>query len=119
MGVSLAGRSDGGGGVTRGGDLRLLLPLHSREIYCDQAHYGTMSGSGEAYGITGGQAVAGTGNIGLGEYVEDGSGGGPGGGGGGYGREGDGDRLIMWEDNTANVILGTDNNAPLDYAPGS
>ena len=43
-------------------------------------------------------------------------GGGTDGGGGGERQEGDGyGRLIMWEYTIANVILGTEPNAPLDY----
>ena len=38
----------------------------------------------------------------------------------GYGRNGDGDgQMIRWEYTVANVILGTEPNAPLAYAPGS
>ena len=36
----------------------------------------------------------------------------------GYGRNGDGDgQMIRWEYTVANVILGTEPNAPLAYAP--
>ena len=78
-----------------------------------------MSGGGEASGVTGGQAVVGTGRLGLGRDVDGGSGGGTGGGRGGDGRDGDGDRdgLNRWEDTVANVILGMEPNSPLAYAP--
>ena len=36
----------------------------------------------------------------------------------GYGRGGDGYRLSRWEDNVANLTLGTEPNALLAYAPG-
>ena len=43
--------------------------------------------------------------------------GGTGGGCGGDGQDGNIDiRLIRWEDTVANIILGTEPNAPLDYA---
>ena len=32
--------------------------------------------------------------------------------------DGDGDIISRWEDNVANITLGTYNNAPLAYAPG-
>ena len=39
--------------------------------------------------------------------------------GGGSGRNGDGDgRIIRWEYTVANVILGTEPDVPLAYAPG-
>ena len=41
-----------------------------------------------------------------------------GGEGGGRDRDRDRDRLSWWEDNVANVTLGTETNATLDYAPG-
>ena len=36
----------------------------------------------------------------------------------GDGRDGDRDVLSLWEDNVANVTLGTDPNSPFAYAPG-
>ena len=33
-------------------------------------------------------------------------------------KDGDGDRLNLWEDNVANATLGTEPNAPLAYALG-
>ena len=47
-------------------------------------------------GSTGGQAVVGSGWLGLGGNTNGGSGGGTDGGGGGDGRGGDGDRLKCW-----------------------
>ena len=32
--------------------------------------------------------------------------------------DGDGDIISWWEDNVANITLGTETNAPIDYAPG-
>ena len=40
------------------------------------------------------------------------------GGGRGDIRDGDGDGINRWEDTVAKLSLGTENNAPLDYAPG-
>ena len=77
-----------------------------------------MSGGGKASGVMGGKSVVGTERLGLGGDTHGGSGGGKVGGGGGYGRDGDGYvRLIMWEDTLENIILGTEHNDPLAYAP--
>ena len=54
---------------------------------------------------------------GVGGDADSGLGGGTNGGGGGDGQERDRDGLNMWEDNVANVILGTEINAPLAYDP--
>ena len=124
MGISPAGGSDGGGGVTGGGYLRLPPPEHSHKVHCSQAHYGPVSGVGEASGVTGGQSVAGTGRIGLGMDADGGLGGGTDKGGRGDGRDGDGDGygygdgLTRWEDTVANGILGTEPNDTLAYDPG-
>ena len=59
MGLSPAGGRDGEGGIEGGGDLRLPSPEHSRTVYCDQAHYGPVSGGGAEAGAKGGQAVVG------------------------------------------------------------
>ena len=40
------------------------------------------------------------------------------GGGGVYGQDRDRYVLNKWEDNVANINLGTEHNEPLDYAPG-
>ena len=69
-----------------------------------------MSGSREASGVTGVQLVIVSRRPGIGGYSDCGSGGGT--GGDGYGR------LIRWEDNVSNLILGTYPNVPLVYAPG-
>ena len=69
--------SDGsnvGGRITGDGYLRLPMPEHSRTVYCDQSHYGPVSGDGEASGVKGGQAVTGRGRIGLGQDVDSGPG---------------------------------------------
>ena len=52
VGVSPAGKGDVGGGVTGGGDLRLLLPEHSCTVHCNHAHYVPMSSGREAPGVT-------------------------------------------------------------------
>ena len=70
-------------------------------------------------GVMGGQAVVGTGRLGLRRDVDCGSGGGRRGVGGGDGRDGDRDGgIIRSEDTVANVIFGTEHNSPLAYAPG-
>ena len=69
-------------------------------------------------GATGVQVVMGTGRDGCGGDVDIGSGGRTEGGGGGDGWVGDGERLSRWEDNVANLTVGTEPNAPLAYAPG-
>ena len=55
--------------------------------------------------------------IGCGGNANSGLGGRVGRGEGGYGWNGDIDILSWWEDNVANITLGTDTNAPLIYAP--
>ena len=75
-GVSPAVRGDGGGGVTEGAYLRLLLPEHSCTVHYDKEHYGPVSGGGEAYMVMGDQAVVGSGRLGLGGDADGGSGGG-------------------------------------------
>ena len=95
MGLSLAIGSDGGDGITGGGDLRLLPPEHIFTVHCDRAHYVPVSGGGEASGVTGGQTMVGAAWIGIERDLERGLGGGMGGGGGGYGRDGDGYGLLI------------------------
>ena len=80
MGVSPAGRNNGRGGVTGSGYLHLPSPGHSHTVHCNQARYGPVLGGGEASGVTGGQAVVGTGRLGLGWNADGGLGGGMGGG---------------------------------------
>ena len=59
LGLLPAEGCNGRGGVAGGGDLRLPSPEHSRTVYCDQAHYGPVSGGGAEAGAKGGQAVVG------------------------------------------------------------
>ena len=65
-----------------GGKLRLSVPEHSRTVYCDQDHYGPVSGVGAETGATDVQAVVGTGRIGFGGDTGGGLGGGTDKGGG-------------------------------------
>ena len=82
MGLSPAGGSNVRGGITGGGYL-ILPPLeHSRKVYYNQDHYGTVSGGGGEAGVKGGQAVVGAGRTGFGGGADIGSGGGTDGGGG-------------------------------------
>ena len=109
------GRNDGG--CTAGGrDLHILPPEHSHTVYCDQAHYGPVSGGGAEARVKGSQAVVVSGRVGCGGYADSGSGGGMGGGGIGDGWYGDVDRLSRWEDHVAIVTLGTEPNSLLVYA---
>ena len=59
MGLSPAGGCNGGGRITRGGDLGILSLERSHTFYCDHAHYGPLSGGVEGGGIKGGQEVVG------------------------------------------------------------
>ena len=118
MGVSPSGRGGGGGGVIGSGDLSLPPPEHSRTVHWDQAHYGTVSGSGEAPGVTDIQAVVGSGRPGLVGCVYGSFGGGTGVGEVGYGWDEDRDRrLIRWEVTVANAILGKEPYSLPAYAP--
>ena len=87
-------------------------------LHCDQAHYGHVSGGREAYGVMGGQAVVGTGRLGLERDAYVGSEGETDGGGGGYVQDGDREGLNRREDNVPKVILVEDPNDPLAYAQG-
>ena len=119
MGVSPAGGNNGVGGSTGGGDLRLPPEEHSRKVHCDKSHYGPVSGGREVSRVTGDQEVVGSRRLGLGGDADGGLGGGMLEGGGGDGQDDGGDgQLICWEDTVANIILGTDPNNPLAYAPG-
>ena len=62
--------------------------------------------------------MVGEGRPGYGGDTDGGSGGGTGGGAGGDVQDGDRDRLNWWEDNVANLILGTEPNTSLVYDPG-
>ena len=95
-GVPPADIGDGGGGVTEGAYLRLLLPEHSCTVHYDKEHYGPVSGGGEAYMVMGDQAVVGSGRLGLGGDVDDGLGGKTDGQGEVDGQDGDKDRLNWW-----------------------
>ena len=77
-----------------------------------------MSGGGAEAGDNDGQSVEGAGQFGLGGGAYSSSGGGTDGGGVGDRWDGDGDGLNWWGDNVANVILGTEPNSTLAYAPG-
>ena len=82
MDVSPDGRSNGGVGVTGGGDVHLPSLENSHTVHCDQALYGPGYGGGEASRFTGGQAVVGTESIVKIGDADSGSGGRTGGGGG-------------------------------------
>ena len=84
MSVSPAVGRDGGGGITGGGDLRLLPPEHSCTVHWDQTYYGAVSVGGSDARVKGGQFVVGAGRLGLGGDVNGGSGYRIDGGGGGY-----------------------------------
>ena len=107
---------DGRGGTVGGGDLRLPPPEHSHTVYCDQDHYGPVSGGGAENGVVGLQAVVGAGRNVCGGDSDGVSGGRTDGGGEGDVWDGDGKRLSRWEDYLANLTLGTEPNAPLVYA---
>ena len=87
-------------------------------MYCDQAHYGAVSGGGAETGATGFQSVVVTEHGGFGGDADNILGGGTDGGGGGDGQGGDGCRLSWWEDNVAKLTLGMEPNNSLAYAPG-
>ena len=114
MGLSLAGGSDGVGGFTGGGDLRLLPPEHSYKVHCYQAHYGPYSCGEKASGVMGGQAVVEIGQLVLGRDADTGSGVETNRGGGG-GVDSYGDRINRWEDNSANIISGKEPNSHIAY----
>ena len=116
MGPSTAVGRDGRGVISGGGDLRLPPPENSCTVYCDQAHYGPVSGGRAEAGVKGGQEVVGSGWTGFGGDMDGSSQGGTDGGGGG--RDGYRDGLSRWEDNVAHVNLGTEPNTPLAYALG-
>ena len=120
MGIYPAGRRDGRGRITGGGDLRLPPSEHSHIFYCKQDYYGPVSGGGSEAGVEGSQLVVVAGRTGYGGDVDGGWGGVTDGAGGEGGRYRNGDRygLSRWEDNVAHLTLGTEPNSPLDYALG-
>ena len=69
MGVSLSRGCNGGGGITRSGDLRLPPTEHSCTVHCNQAHYGPVSCGRAEAGVKGGQVVVGAGRLKLGGDV--------------------------------------------------
>ena len=81
MGVPFADGGDGGGdggGDDRpegGGDLRHLLPEHSKKVNFDQAHYGPVSGDGAMNRDKGVSVVVGAGGLGPRGDTDSGSGG--------------------------------------------
>ena len=81
------------GGIEGGEDLR-LPPPEKDTVYCDQDHYGPVSGSREEARVKGGQSVAGAGRTGFGRDADSGSGGGTDRGGGRQDEDGDG--LNQW-----------------------
>ena len=66
MGLSPAGGRDGRDRIAGGGDLNLPPPEHSCTVYCDQAHYGPVSGGRAEAGVKGRQVVVGEGRTGFG-----------------------------------------------------
>ena len=69
MGVSLYRGFVGGGGIKRGGDLRLPPTEHSCTVHCNQAHDGPVSGDRAEAGVKGGQVVVGAERLKLGGDV--------------------------------------------------
>ena len=59
MDIPSSGGNDGVGGPAGGGDLNISPLKHSCTVYCDQAHYGPVSGGGAEIGAAGLQAVVG------------------------------------------------------------
>ena len=59
MGLLPTGGRYGRGRIAGSGGLHLLPPEHSLIVYCNQAHYGSVSGSGVEARIKSGQAVVG------------------------------------------------------------
>ena len=82
VGITPAEVRDRRGVTSGGGKLRLSVPEHSRTVYCDQDHYGPVSGVGAETGATNVQAVVGTGRSGFGGDAGGGLGGGTDEGGG-------------------------------------
>ena len=87
-------------------------------IYCDQADYVTVSDGGVENGDKGVQSVVVIGKGGCRRYEDGGSVGGADGEVGVYIWDRYGYILSLWEDNVANITLGTETNAFLACAPG-
>ena len=117
MGISLAEVCNGIGGITGGEDIRLLPLEHIFTIYCDQTHYGPVSGGGVEAIFKGVQAVVGSVRTGFGKDADSGLVSGTERGWVGDRQDGGGNGLNKWEYNVSRVTLGTDPNAPLAYAP--
>ena len=60
MGLPPSGVCDSVGRIAVGGEPRLPPPEHSHTVYCNQAHYGTVSGGRAEAGVKVGQAVVGS-----------------------------------------------------------
>ena len=90
-GSTHAGGRDRRGRISGSGYLYIPPPEHSDTVYCDQAHYGPVSGGGAEAGVKGGQAVVEEVHTGFGGDADSGSGDGIDGEVGGDGRDGDGD----------------------------
>ena len=70
-----AGVHDGGGRIVEDGYLRLLPPEQSCTIYCNQGHYGPVSGRGVETRFKDDQSVLGARRFGCGGDADVGSGG--------------------------------------------
>ena len=88
-GYTPAGGRDGRGRNAGGRYLRLPPSEHSHTVYCNQAHYGTVSGGRADTKAKDVQLVVGEGQGGCGGYADGGLGGGTDGRGGVDGRERD------------------------------
>ena len=88
---------DDRGEFSGGGELRLPLPEHRGAIYCEYAHYGTVSGGEAEARAKSENAVVRTGGSGFGGDSDGGLGGRAGGWGGEDGRDGNcNGQLIKW-----------------------
>ena len=75
MVISPNGGRDGRGVTAGGGDLSVPPPEHSHTVYCNQYHYGPVTGGREEARVEGGQAVVGSGWAGFGRDENSGLGG--------------------------------------------
>ena len=87
-------------------------------INCDTADYGSVPGGGVDTESKGVQEVVVTKQGGCGREEDNWSGGGIDGSIGVCIWDGEGYIISWWEDNVANITLGTETHAPLDYDPG-